>query len=312
MDISAYIRAMPACNSPWLTYISSYKFDHNDLIVVLVGPKEDKFQVHKDTLCERSKFFEAAVSTDRWTEGQEKVVRLPEVAQRALRTYVHWVYRDELNVHVYWQKDHISTWKEQETFFEAYMLAEYLDDSCLRTLAMDGMISNSVLWDQVPGSYACHAVGDGTAKGSPLRRFVLEWRAQRESKESFADDVEDLPKEFLEEMVVLLMNRRSRKKETHEAFAIRMQAELLPNWAIPFTKTRSTPHGQKHLSEVLPDSLVSQGLVRSIEIQPYTTLLNTGTIRTSHCTMSCFTGTDKLHRDTAYSSRARRYHQGAT
>lgn len=52
-------------------------YDYDSLITVLVGAGEERFTVHKDVICVKSKFFRAACS-DRWQEGQEKVVRLPE------------------------------------------------------------------------------------------------------------------------------------------------------------------------------------------------------------------------------------------
>jgi hypothetical protein len=50
----------------------------DNTIAVHVSPTEYRFVVHQNKICEKSKFFRAACSK-RWIEGQEKLVRLPEV-----------------------------------------------------------------------------------------------------------------------------------------------------------------------------------------------------------------------------------------
>lgn len=208
--------------------MTSYEYDYNDLIVVLVGKWEHQFQVHRDIIRERSKFFEAAVSDDRWVEGQERLVRLPEIAPQAFSTYTHWIYRDQMSIHVFWQEDHPNIWREQQAYYEIYMLAEYLDDARLRVHILDVIISKSLHWRKVPGFKFCDVIWDRTPKGSPLRTFVIDWKAQRESRSKFAKDVEEYPKEFLEEMAVYLMRHRTRKSESAQAFAARIRAKLLP------------------------------------------------------------------------------------
>jgi len=73
-----------------LTNITFSGYDYNSTVKVLVGPEEQPFVVYKDLICASSKFFKAACSK-RWTEGQEKLIRLPEVEPKNFQGYVAWL-----------------------------------------------------------------------------------------------------------------------------------------------------------------------------------------------------------------------------
>jgi hypothetical protein len=93
------------------------------------------------------------------------------------------------------------------------------------------MITQSVDWDCVPGCEVSHEVWDATPKGSPLRTFLLEWKVASQSRSDFAASVDQAPKEFLEDLAVLLMNQTEtdNKSETAQEFATRIRAKLPPN-----------------------------------------------------------------------------------
>jgi hypothetical protein len=57
-------------------------------VSILTGEEEQQFTVHKDSICAKSKFFKAACS-ERWIEGKQKVVKLPDITARDFQTYVH-------------------------------------------------------------------------------------------------------------------------------------------------------------------------------------------------------------------------------
>lgn len=83
----------------------SFDYDYNDLIKVLVGKDKTPFTVYKDTICEKSKFFDKACSTDHWREGQEKLVPLPDVEPGVFKTYLHWTMIGNLLAEVHWNKE---------------------------------------------------------------------------------------------------------------------------------------------------------------------------------------------------------------
>lgn len=142
--------------------------------------------------------------------------------------YVHWAYTGKLSPEVFWKEDKVSTVREQQAYFHVYILGDLLDDSDLRTHTLDICISKSVGWMIMPSPMACDDIWGKTPEGSPLRAFIVEWKARFEGDGSFADCVECLPYDFLKEIAVLLMKQRDMMWETPEQFAARIRAKLLP------------------------------------------------------------------------------------
>lgn len=156
-------------------------------------------------------------------------MRLPEITYNAFHAYTHWAYKERLSPEVFWQDHSLTTCKEQQTYFDTYLLADYLDDSHLRAHILDAIISKSVDWQQLPLPDVCTVIWDRTPKGSPLRTFVLEWLASCLHYTDFTDAGEELPKEFLGEMVVHLMRHGNiYGMEDAQEFADRIREKLLP------------------------------------------------------------------------------------
>ncbi|EME38705.1 hypothetical protein DOTSEDRAFT_28923 [Dothistroma septosporum NZE10] len=76
-----------------------FKSSYFETITILVGKAEDKFLVHKATICARSPYFAAACSM-KWEQGQEGVVRLPNHSPKAFDMIVHWLYTDTLDLNI--------------------------------------------------------------------------------------------------------------------------------------------------------------------------------------------------------------------
>jgi len=209
--------------------ISVY-YDYDDLITVLAGEDEMQFQVHRTNICERSKFFKAAVSDQRWIEGQQNLVRLPEVSPANFQMYVHWAYTGKLSPEVFWTQleGNLNSDKEQRAYYAAYILGDILDDEDLRTLSLETMITKSANWKYMPSVDTCQDIWEKTPKGSPLRAFIVGWKADAEAQACFSAHVEGMPREFLEEMTVYLLGLRPENRKNPADFVARMRAELLP------------------------------------------------------------------------------------
>lgn len=152
----------------------SYEYDYTDLITVVVGKKkeEQRFLVHKDVICGKSKFFEAAVSTKRWREGQEKLVRLPECKPRAFQAYMHWLHSGSVVPEVYLGKA-IEEEEEKEALVEAFIIGDFLDDASLRRAALDVLVGGPGKWKYVTSYALNHRIYDATPPASPLRKFIV-------------------------------------------------------------------------------------------------------------------------------------------
>lgn len=64
------------------------------LVTVLVGPEQASFAVHKELLCYRSEFFQAACN-GRFKEA-EGVVKLPEQDSATFKHFIYWLYTEKL------------------------------------------------------------------------------------------------------------------------------------------------------------------------------------------------------------------------
>lgn len=89
--------------------------------------------VHQSKICEKSKFFSAACSR-RWKEGQEKLVRLPEVKIEVFQEYWEWVYSAERCTE---ESELDAKNAEYLLLIDLYLLADLLDDTRLRNFSTE-------------------------------------------------------------------------------------------------------------------------------------------------------------------------------
>jgi hypothetical protein len=182
--------------------VNSYEYDYNDLITVLVDEDEVELTVHKATICEKSKFFEAAVSSDRWKEGKEKVVRLPEVDSDEFRAYIHWVYTGKFLPEIHWETADVGEHEVKTTYMQGYILADVLDDHELRTHALETLIDKCIHWTTFPSGEFCEDIWEQTPKGSPLRTFLVLFVERYADPVRFFEIISTYPREFLEEFAM--------------------------------------------------------------------------------------------------------------
>ncbi|KAF2155160.1 hypothetical protein K461DRAFT_285233 [Myriangium duriaei CBS 260.36] len=70
---------------------------YHDMAVVIVGPKESKFTLHKDLLIAVSPFFAAALN-GHFSESDTQIVRLPEERPEIFEWFAQWIYTGSLSV----------------------------------------------------------------------------------------------------------------------------------------------------------------------------------------------------------------------
>ena len=98
--------------------------------------------MHKDAICGKSKFFKATCSTQ-WREGQEKVVRLPEVGAKAFQIYVHWAYSDTLVAEP-------TGAHNVELMVKLYLLGDKLEDIKFRNKALKALNDYAIIDRMLP------------------------------------------------------------------------------------------------------------------------------------------------------------------
>jgi hypothetical protein len=176
---------------------------------VLVGPegKEESFAIHKDLICANSKFFKAACSK-LWTEGREKIVRLPEVKVEIFQAYIVWVYSGKVSVNGSpgsSAADKASAELNETT--ELYLLGDVLDDLQLRNAAMRAWVLKTKIWNIQPATSVINQVWDSTLPGSLFRKMIVDHTIMRFDRGGFEQLSEHYPKDLLHSIAVALMKK---------------------------------------------------------------------------------------------------------
>jgi hypothetical protein len=155
-----------------------------------------EFTIHRDLICANSKFFNAACSK-LWTEGKEKVVRLPEVKVDTFQAYFVWAYTGRVVINKGAPRD------ELKATIDLYLLGDVLDDLLLRNAAMESLVANIPVWNVVPPVNLVSHVWDVTLPGSRLRQVIVDvviMRVSRANLETFV--TVDHPIEFLHSIAI--------------------------------------------------------------------------------------------------------------
>lgn len=118
---------------------------------MLVGPhqKEESFTILEDVLCASSKSCKAACS-EVWTEGKEKLVRLPEVQPSAFQSYAVWAYSGKVEV----DTDRYPLPRSQQALLlNACIIRDVLDDVKFRNEVTRMLFHNIAAFGKLPDAH---------------------------------------------------------------------------------------------------------------------------------------------------------------
>jgi hypothetical protein len=194
--------------------------DYNSMISFLVGVEEKLFTVHKDLICASSKFFKAACS-QRWAEGKEKEVRLPEVLPQDFQRYLAWLYSKQLQTA---SKDgQAVVW---DATVDMYILGDVLDDMRLRNAAI-GLLFALDYSVTLPGYSQIQRLWRQTPDTSFLRELCVEKFVIHVQSGSFVKMIDEFPEEFVREIAVAGL----RYRDDNRGFGSKLEAflELVPD-----------------------------------------------------------------------------------
>lgn len=145
-----------------------------------VGQDEDAqtFVVHKDLICARSPFFEAATS-DRWTTSEEdssdRVIPLPDHSWRSFHVYLKWLYNQDAKLKQVAEatlegpKDLRLLQMSTLILAQAWVLGDFLGDWVFANAIMDCICSVKAL----PLVDGIAWIMDHTSSDCPLRLWLI-------------------------------------------------------------------------------------------------------------------------------------------
>ena len=179
-----------------LKYRSKYK----KVITVLVGPGEESYEVHKDLICASSRFFKAACNR-KSVEGMEDVVHLPNDDPETFELLLQWLYMERVAEP---GKAALVGWHETASL---YTLAVKLQILELQDAVVDLWIHKATDAIEIPIEEVPY-VYRTTLEHAPLRQLLVEMVACGGGLESLCQVTDELPREFLVDLAVRLMQLR--------------------------------------------------------------------------------------------------------
>ena len=74
-------------------------FTQSGIVTVVAGKgkQQEQFVVHRDRLCDKSRFFEGCLKHD-CVETETRRIELPDDRPVAVRTYINWAYTEKVNI----------------------------------------------------------------------------------------------------------------------------------------------------------------------------------------------------------------------
>lgn len=164
--------------------------------------------LHQDAICGKSKFFRAACSK-KWREGQEKLVRLPELHLPTFKIYCSWVYTGKIaDISYTKESDEDDKVAEKAQLVDLYLVADTLDDVKLRNLAVSTLLKSMEAHQTILSSVSIQRIWQSTLSGSKIRKMVVDVTVSRMADTSFAENLSQYPPEFVQDVAVAAMKIR--------------------------------------------------------------------------------------------------------
>jgi hypothetical protein len=145
--------------------------------------------VNKDKLSVRSKFFKAAIAK-KWKEGEEEVVRLPEVEPDIFQMYADWAYSNVVT-------PAYPLRAETRSLVKLFLLGDFLDDIRLRIKTMELLVASVKTVNTFPSVDSIALIWNNTTAESLLRTWMLDIVAKYSDQAAFARWTDKLPAGFV-------------------------------------------------------------------------------------------------------------------
>lgn len=192
------------------------RLDYDSTIQVRVDADERSFVIHTDVACNKSKFFRAACST-RWREGQEKVIRLPEVKSETFQRYVDWAYRDALAAEP-------TAGEGLDMSVELYLLGDLLDDVKLRNATVKALLRHMKEDRLCPGPLLMGRIFERTAPTSLLRTLIVDITIMTVNRRKIEESIVNWPVDLVRQLALKSMQRLPR---VHSRKVLEQSSEYL-------------------------------------------------------------------------------------
>lgn len=158
-----------------------------------------------------SDYFAAALKNERWIEGQQRIIKLPEEDPKAVQHYFDFVHGQGL------PSKAIKTVRQLEDsscyydIAHLYVFAEYVGNTPVGNAILEEYLRLALLDDEdfgvyLPGEEPTSIIYEGTPATSPVRRLLVNLAVQGFSAEKLS--TEGQHPEFMSEVIRALARWR--------------------------------------------------------------------------------------------------------
>lgn len=149
-----------------------YRIPHARVVVLLVGPDEVPFTIHKDLLCIHSGYFRTEFAKDH-VDKVEYIVKFPETLVNIFGCFQNFIYTGKV-----YDKDGGKEIPDYSLLMGLWKLATQLCTAHLKVAVLNTMIERRRLTSRIPGTSLLIQAWKETEEGSGLRKLLIDWAAE--------------------------------------------------------------------------------------------------------------------------------------
>jgi hypothetical protein len=189
-----------------------FSLQKDDLVTLCLGPEEKEFAVHESCITRNSEFFKAALKRE-WSEGQTRIINLPEeTCIESFVNYLNFGYHEKLpttgitmRVHGCFPGDPYGELSRIYVVGER-MLDKTVQNAIVKEFARLATIESATGGRRYPGKECITRIYEGTTRESPMRRMMVDFYATHGNtkwpyKGQHPEFVEDLAEKLQEKIM---------------------------------------------------------------------------------------------------------------
>lgn len=174
--------------------LRSDHFMHQRVVTVYVGPSTIPFKVPRALLCRHSKFFDAALSGDRWSESETNDIILTEDDPTIFNTFLDWLYGGDVDI------PRLDNQSDINHAVMLYVLADRIQSTLCKNHII-GKVLDVVEDLHSMSPETCAAIAILTSDSDGLKLLLMDWIVSRSDLDQLPSLIPSLGPGFTAQLV---------------------------------------------------------------------------------------------------------------